>query len=151
MVEFTDNRISFVRISCNAKLFDKVPRNLYLPGLKKHDSRGSGEGVPTDLRGKLTESQLRKSKNLAKRRLQKVRTKSKKRKRLKAEPSESDKFSEKATAESPYEKHRFGIESQKTRKTMGGKRSWSNPGKTGQEKLIGSNSSLPSATLARDL
>ena len=39
-------------------------------GLKKHDSRGGGEGVPTDLRGKLTESQQRKSKNLAKRRRQ---------------------------------------------------------------------------------
>ena len=36
----------------------------------------AGEGVPTDLRGKLTESQLRKSKNLAKRRRQKNRTKS---------------------------------------------------------------------------
>ena len=47
--------------------------------------------------------------------------------------------------------HRFGIESQKTRKTMGGKRSWSNPGKTGQEKLIGSSNSLPSTTLAREL
>ena len=46
--------------------------------------------------------------------------------------------------------HRFGIESQKTRKTMGGKRSWSNPGKNGQEKLIGSCNSLPSATLARE-
>ena len=46
-----------------------------LRGLKKHDSRGGGEGVPTDLRGKLTESQLRKSKNLAKRRRQKNRTK----------------------------------------------------------------------------
>ena len=77
-----------------------------LPGLKEQDPRGSGEGVPTDLRGELTESQLRKSKNLAKRRLQKVRTKSKKRKRQKAEPSESDKFSEKATAESPYEKQK---------------------------------------------
>ena len=33
----------------------------------------------------------------------------------------------------------------------GGKRSWSNPGKTGQEKLISSRNSLPSATLARDL
>ena len=75
-------------------------------GLKKHDSRGGGEGVPTDLRGKLTESQLRKSKNLAKRRLQKVLTKSKKRKRHSAEPCESDKFSEKATAESPYEKQK---------------------------------------------
>ena len=72
--------------------------------MKKHDPRGSGEGVPTDLRGKLTESQLRKSKNLAKRRLQKVRTKSKKRKRHSAEHCEYDKFSEKATAESPYEK-----------------------------------------------
>ena len=39
-------------------------------GVKKQDSRGGGEGVPTDLRGKLTESQLRKSKNLAKRRRQ---------------------------------------------------------------------------------
>ena len=48
------------------------------PGLKKQDPRGSGEGVPTDLRGELTESQLRKSKNLAKRRLQKVLTKNKK-------------------------------------------------------------------------
>ena len=48
-----------------------------LPGLKKHDPRGSGEGIPTDLRGKLTESQLRKSKNLAKKRRQKVRKKSK--------------------------------------------------------------------------
>ena len=47
--------------------------------------------------------------------------------------------------------HRFGIESQKTRKTMGGKRSWSNPGKIGQGKLIGSCNSLPSATLAREL
>ena len=87
-------------------------------GLKKHDPRGSGEGVPTDLRGELTETQLRKSKNLAKRRLQKVLTeckkgsdkipspakatnlakrrlqkvltKSKKRKRNWAEPCESD-------------------------------------------------------------
>ena len=74
--------------------------------MKKHDPRGSGEGVPTDLRGKLTESQLRKSKNLAKRRLQKGHTKSKKRKRQNAEPCESDKFSEKATAESPYEKQK---------------------------------------------
>ena len=41
-----------------------------LRGLKKRDSREGGEGVPTDLRGKLTESQLRKSKNLAKRRRQ---------------------------------------------------------------------------------
>ena len=47
--------------------------------------------------------------------------------------------------------HRFGIESQKTRKTMGGERSWSNPGKTGQEKLMSSRNSLPSATLAREL
>ena len=39
-------------------------------GLKKRDSREGGEGVPTDLRGKLTESELRKSKNLAKRRRQ---------------------------------------------------------------------------------
>ena len=38
--------------------------------MKKRDSRKGGEGVPTDLRGKLTESQLRKSKNLAKRRRQ---------------------------------------------------------------------------------
>ena len=51
----------------------------------------------------------------------------------------------------PFWVHRFGIESQKTRKTMGGKRSWSNPGKTGQGKLIGSCNSLPSATLVRDL
>ena len=49
-------------------------------GLKKQDSRGGGEGVPTDLRGKLTESQLRKSKNLAKRRRQKNRTKSRSKK-----------------------------------------------------------------------
>ena len=73
------------------------------PGLKEQDPLGSGEGVPTDLRGELTESQLRKSKNFAKRRLQKVLTKGKKRKRHSAEHSESDKFSEKATAESPYE------------------------------------------------
>ena len=33
----------------------------------------------------------------------------------------------------------------------GGKRTWSNPGKRGQEKLIGSCNSLPSATLAREL
>ena len=78
LVELTANRMSFVRISCDAKLFDKVPRSLYrvqgccmlLRGSKKHDSRGGGEGVPTNLRGKLTESQLRKSKNLAKRRRQ---------------------------------------------------------------------------------
>ena len=84
LVELTANRMSFVRISCDTKLFGKVPRSLYkvqgccmlLRGLKKHDSRGGGEGVPTDLRGKLTESQLRKSKNLAKKRRQKNRTKS---------------------------------------------------------------------------
>ena len=29
MVELTANRMSFVRISCDAKLFDKVPRSLY--------------------------------------------------------------------------------------------------------------------------
>ena len=83
-IELTANRMSFVGISCDAKLVDKVPRSLYrvqcwcmlLRGLKKHDSRGGGEGVPTDLRGKLTESQLHKSKKLAKRRRQKNRTKS---------------------------------------------------------------------------
>ena len=48
--------------------------------MKKRDSREGGEGVPTDLRGKLTESQLRKSKNLAKRRRQKNRTKSRSKK-----------------------------------------------------------------------
>ena len=37
---------------------------------KNRDPRETGEGVPTDLRGELTESQLRKSKNLAKRRRQ---------------------------------------------------------------------------------
>ena len=65
--------MSFVRISCDAKLFDKVPRRLYkVQGCcvvcrnKTHE--GVGERVPTDLRGKLTESPLRKSKNLAKRR-----------------------------------------------------------------------------------
>ena len=72
--------------------------------MKEQDPRGSGEEVPTDLRGELTESQRRKSTNVAKRRLQKVLTKNKKRKRQNAEPCESDKFSEKATAESPYEK-----------------------------------------------
>ena len=41
----------------------------------KKDPRGRGEGVPTDLWGELTESQLRKSKHLAKRRLQKNFTK----------------------------------------------------------------------------
>ena len=49
-------------------------------GLKKQDSRGGGEGLPTDLRGKLTESPLRKSKKLAKRRRQKNRTKSRSKK-----------------------------------------------------------------------
>ena len=34
----------------------------------------------------------------------------------------------------------------KTRKTMEGKRAWSNPGKTGQEELIGSRKLLPSTT-----
>ena len=29
LVELTANRMSFVRISCDAKLFDKVPRSLY--------------------------------------------------------------------------------------------------------------------------
>ncbi len=76
------------------------------PGWTKQDPRRSGEGVPTDLRGELTESQLRKSKNLAKRRLQKVLTKCKKTKRQTDEPCESDKFSEKATAEIPYEKQK---------------------------------------------
>ena len=71
---------------------------------KTHEE--AGEEVPTDLKGELTESQLRKSENLAKRRLQKVLTKSKKKTRHCAEPGESDKFSENATAESPYEKHR---------------------------------------------
>ena len=75
---------------------ESVQGSRVLRGLKKQDSRGGGEGVPTDLRGKLTESQLRKSKNLAKRRLQK--------KRHSAEPCESDKFSENATAERPNEK-----------------------------------------------
>ena len=105
LVELTANRISFVRISCDAKLFDTVPRRLYkvqgccvvcrnkthgskeavrgsrlLRGLQKQDSRGDGEGVPTDLRGRLTESPLRKSKNLAKRRRQRNRTKSRSKK-----------------------------------------------------------------------
>ena len=39
----------------------------------------------------------------------------------------------------------------KNEENHGGKRSWSNPGKTGQEKLIGSSNSLPSTTLAREL
>ena len=39
----------------------------------------------------------------------------------------------------------------KNEENHGGKRSWSNPGKIGQGKLIGSCNSLPSATLARDL
>ena len=39
----------------------------------------------------------------------------------------------------------------KNEENHGGKRSWSNPGKKGQGKLIGSCNSLPSATLARDL
>ena len=39
----------------------------------------------------------------------------------------------------------------KTRKTMGGKRTWSNPGKTGQEKLISSRNPLLSTTSARAL
>ena len=50
---------------------------------------------------------------------------------------------------------RFGIESApfwnripKNEENHGGKRSWSNPGKTGQEKLMSSRNSLPSA---RDL
>ena len=72
--------------------------------LKEQDPRGSGEGVSTDLRGEQTESQLRKSKKLAKRRQQKALMKSKKRKRQHFEPCESGTFSEKATAESPYEK-----------------------------------------------
>ena len=66
--------------------------------MKKRDSRKGGEGVPTDLRGKLTESQLRKSKNLAKRRLQKILTKSKNMKRQFAERSESDKLQNTAKA-----------------------------------------------------
>ena len=49
-----------------------------------------GEGFPIDLRGELTESKPRKSKNLAKRRLQKVPTKSKNMKRHFAEFCESD-------------------------------------------------------------
>ena len=49
---------------------------MLLRGSRKHDSRGGGEGVPTNLRGKLTESQLRKSKNWTKMRRQKNRTKS---------------------------------------------------------------------------
>ena len=49
---------------------ESVQGSRVLRGWKKQDSRGGGEGVPTDLRGKLTESQLRKSKNLAKRRRQ---------------------------------------------------------------------------------
>ena len=39
----------------------------------------------------------------------------------------------------------------KNEENRGVKRSWSNPGKTGQEKLISSRNSLPSATLAREL
>ena len=60
--------------------------------MKKRDSREGGEGVPTDLRGKLTESQLRKSKNLAKRRRQTnfTKFKAKKGSEKKAEPCESD-------------------------------------------------------------
>ena len=61
-----------------------------LAWFEKEDPRGRGEGVPTDRRGELTESQLRKSKNLAKRRLQKILTKSKNMKRQFAELCESD-------------------------------------------------------------
>ena len=56
----------------------------------KKTHEGEGGRVPTDLRGELTESQLRKSKNVAKRRLQKVLTKSKNMKRHFAELCESD-------------------------------------------------------------
>ena len=59
-------------------------------GCDKKDPRGRREGVPTDLWGEQTESQLRKSKSLAKRRLQKIPTKSKKMKRNCAEPCEGD-------------------------------------------------------------
>ena len=56
----------------------------------KRPTKERGGGVPTDLRGELTESKLRKSKNLAKRRLQKVLTKSNNMKRHFAELCESD-------------------------------------------------------------
>ena len=39
----------------------------------------------------------------------------------------------------------------KNQENHGGKRTWSNPGKTGQEKVISSRNSLPSTTSARDL
>ena len=61
-----------------------------LAWFEKKDPRGRGEGVPTNLRGELKESQLRKSKNLAKKRLQKVLTKSKNMKRHFAELCEDD-------------------------------------------------------------
>ena len=38
----------------------------------------------------------------------------------------------------------------KNEENHGGKRTWSNPGKTGQEKLISSRNSLPSTTPAHD-
>ena len=72
---------------------------------KTHEE--AGEEVPTDLKGELTESQLRKSENLAKRRLQKALTKSKTKKRHCAEPCESDTFSENATTENRGEKQNY--------------------------------------------
>ena len=72
----------------SSELYIQVSR--FRPSLKeKKDPQGRGEGVPTDLRGELTESQLRNLKNLAKRRLQEVLTKSKNMKRQFAELCDS--------------------------------------------------------------
>ena len=91
-LRYDDNiRIPFGRVDCKPNVLcsdflrcqtlrhsskESVQGSRLLRGLKKQDSREDGEGVPTDLRGKLTESPLRKSKNLAKRRRQRNRTKS---------------------------------------------------------------------------
>ena len=60
------------------------------PGLITRPKREEGGGVPTDPGGELTESKIRKSKILAKRRLEKVLTKSNNMKRQFAELCESD-------------------------------------------------------------
>ena len=95
-LRYDDNiRIPFGRVDCKPNVLcsdflrcqtlrhsskESVQGSRLLRGLKKQDSREDGEGVPTDLRGKLTESPLRKSKNLAKRRRQRNRTKSRSKK-----------------------------------------------------------------------